>query len=172
MHSDDCHLTAVSTPFRLYEWLVMLMGLKNAPSIHQWQVTSALHKYIGKICHIYLDDIIIWSNDINKHHRNVQLVLQALKDTQLYCNLKKTKLFCREINFLGYHISQAGIVADNSKVEHILDWPIPKSTMEVCGFLGLVRYIAVFLPNLTDHMVVLTELTHKDCDKNFPAWEE
>ena len=52
MHSDDVPLTAVSTPFGLYEWLVMPMGLRNVPAIHQCQVAVALHEYIGKICHV------------------------------------------------------------------------------------------------------------------------
>ena len=59
MDPQHIHLTAVNTPLRLYEWLVMPMGLKNAPAIHQRRVTSALCELLGKICHIYLDDIVI-----------------------------------------------------------------------------------------------------------------
>ena len=51
MHPDDIPLTAVNTPWGLYEWLVMPMGIKNAPSIHQQRVTAALWPYIGRICH-------------------------------------------------------------------------------------------------------------------------
>lgn len=52
VHPDDMHLTAVTTPFRLYEWTAMSMGLRSAPAIHQRHMISALHKYIEKICHI------------------------------------------------------------------------------------------------------------------------
>ena len=68
MHPDDVPLTAVLTPFGLYEWLVMPMGLCNASAIHQHRVAVALYEYIGKICYMYLDDIIIWSNMIDEHH--------------------------------------------------------------------------------------------------------
>lgn len=78
MHPDDIGLTAVSTPFRLYEWTVMPMGLRNAPAIHQRRVTAALRQHIGKICHIYVDDIVIWSSDIDEHAKNIETVLQAL----------------------------------------------------------------------------------------------
>jgi len=71
VHPDDIHLTAVTTPFGLYEWTMMPMGYRNAPLIHQRHVTAALRKYLGKICHIYLDDIIVWSNDIVEHEKNV-----------------------------------------------------------------------------------------------------
>jgi hypothetical protein len=67
MHLDDILPTAVLTLFGLFEWMVMPMGLRNAPAIHQWHVLSTLQPHIGKICHIYLDDIIIWSNTIKKH---------------------------------------------------------------------------------------------------------
>lgn len=62
MEPLDIPLTAVLTPFGLFEWTVMPMGLKNAPVIHQHRVTTALWLWIGKICHIYLDDVVVWSN--------------------------------------------------------------------------------------------------------------
>ena len=172
MHPDNIPYTAVSTPFGLYEWLVMLMGLKNAPAIHQRRVTKALGALIGKICHIHLDDIIIWSNSLEEHNKNVALVLQALADAQLYCNPKNTYLYCEEINFLGHNISQRGIEADTSKTEHVLNWPIPESATHVHQFLGLVRYISTFLPRIAEYTAVLNELTHKDCEKKFLLWTD
>jgi hypothetical protein len=65
VHLDDLHLTAVTMPLGLYEWLAMPMGLCNSPAIHQRHMTAALREYIGKFCHIYLDDIVIWSQDVN-----------------------------------------------------------------------------------------------------------
>jgi hypothetical protein len=114
MHPDDVPLTVVSTPFGLYQWLVMPMRLQNAPAIHQCQISVelALRKYIGKICHIYLNDVVIWSNSIEEHHQNVQLILTALRDAQLYCNPKKMKLYCQSIDFLGHHILEKGVEAD------------------------------------------------------------
>ena len=58
MHPDDIKYT---TPQGAFEWLVMPLGFRNALAIHQHRVAMALQKYIGKICHVYLDDIIIWS---------------------------------------------------------------------------------------------------------------
>jgi hypothetical protein len=164
-------LTAVTTPFGLYEWVVMPMGLRNAPAIHQRRVTGALRHLIGKICHVYLDDIVIWSQNMDEHIKNIRLVFQALKDASLYVNPKKTKLFQHEIIFLGHRISERGIEADLSKVNKILDWPIPKSASEMRAFLGVVRFIANFLPNLAEHTRILNELTTKEAEKNFPEWD-
>ena len=101
MHPDDVHLTAVSTPFGLYEWLVMPMGLRNSPAIHQRRVTAALQSRIGKICHIYLDDIIIWSNTIEDHIRDVRAVFADLKAAKLYINEKEDQLVPDRAQVLG-----------------------------------------------------------------------
>ena len=96
MHPDDIHKTAVTTPFGLYKWTVMPMGFRNSPAIHQHRVTNALHDFIGKICHVFLDDIIIWSDSIDEHIHNVHMIMQALRTAKLYVNRKKTHLFCHK----------------------------------------------------------------------------
>ena len=77
-----------------------------------------LWPFIRKICHIYLDDIVIWSDSIEEHIANV---MNALREARLHVNWKKTKLFCEEVDFLGHHISQCRVEADKGKVAKILD---------------------------------------------------
>jgi hypothetical protein len=83
---------------------------------------------------------------------------------------KKSSLFCTKLKFLGHTISRRGIEADGSKVSCILEWPTPTSAKEVRQFLGLVRYIAMFLPALAEHTLLLTPLTKKECNIIFPKW--
>jgi hypothetical protein len=170
MHPDNVNLTAVNTPWGLYKWVIMPMGIKNAPAIHQRRVTAALHPWIGRICHVYMDDIVIWSKNVQEHSENVATILQALLNNKLYLNTKKTKLFCSEICFLGHHISAKGIEADEGKGDRVINWPIPTCTKHVHSFLGLVHYLSAFLPKLAEHTAILDELTMKECDKNFPTW--
>jgi hypothetical protein len=75
VHPDNVHLTAVTTPLGLYEWLAMLMGLQNSPAIHQHHVMVALRVYIG----IYLDNIVIWSNVVVEHMKHIDLIIKALQ---------------------------------------------------------------------------------------------
>lgn len=126
------------------------MGLHNTPAIHQHRVNQALRRYIGKFCHIYLDDIVIWSNSVDEHCAHARKILQALQNAGLYCNLKKTKLFQSQIHFLGHTINTKGIFPDNVKIECILNWPVPTSAKEF--------------------MQILTKLTDKEADLNFPEW--
>lgn len=162
--------TAVNTPLGLYEWLVMPQGLRNAPSVQQRRVTHALRDYIGKFCHVYLDDIIIWSQSEDEHEEHIRLILAALRKDRLYCNPKKCMFFQESLDFLGYHISRKGVSAQDSKVAAVTNFPRPKSAEEVRRFLGLVRFIAGFLENLAEYTRKLTPLTKSVCNKSFPPW--
>jgi len=170
MHPDDIQYTAVMTLGGAFEWTVMPMGFKNSPPTHQQRMNHALRHLIGKICHVYLNDIIIWSQTLEAHEKNVESVLLALRDAHLLCSLKKTSLFCMEVDFLGHHISARGIEPDASKIEKITNWKSPWSSKEVRQFLGLVRYVAIFLPKLADFTHILTPLTTKASDASFPTW--
>src|ERR1700677_5151173 len=96
--------------------------------------------------------------------------MEALCVVELFCSIKKSNLFTTEMDFLGHHISARDIEADNSKVERIMNWPKPTKEKHVRAFLGLVRYIADFLPALAEHTAILTPLTCKECNTNFPTW--
>ena len=170
MHPKDIHLTAVTTPFGLFEWTVMPMGLCNSPATHQRRMYRALRHLIGKICHVYLDDIIIWSQTIAEHKRNIAKVMEALQEAHLFCSSTKTQFFLTEVHFLGHIVSHNGIRADPAKVAAVKNWPRPRTTTQVRKFLGLVRYIAAFMPHLAEHSAALTPLTKKEYDRAFPEW--
>jgi hypothetical protein len=172
IHPDDVHKTAVSTPLGTYEWLVMPMGFRNAPPAQQRRVTNVLRQHIGTICHVYMDDIVIWSQNLEEHQHNVRTIMNTLQEARLYINKKKTTLFSYEIILLGHIISQRGIEADISKVEKITDWPRPKNVKQVQQFLGLVRYLNAFLPRLAEQTSVLSKLTTKASEKHFPEWND
>ena len=85
MNLEHILLTAISTLFGLYKWTVMPMGLCNAPATQQQRVTKALGHLIGKICHVYLDDIIIWLESEAEHIANIGKVMQVLCNEGLIC---------------------------------------------------------------------------------------
>jgi hypothetical protein len=67
VHPDDMKYLKVLTPWGPLNWTVMPMGVRNAPAFHQQRMAAALHHLIGKICHVYLDNIIIWSQTVEEH---------------------------------------------------------------------------------------------------------
>ena len=77
----------------------MPQGLCNASAIWQWFINWILWKYVGKICHVYVDDIAIFSDSLLEHHRNVRLILQALQDTGVIVSSSKSNLYADDIEF-------------------------------------------------------------------------
>ena len=169
-HPSIRHLTAFTTPFGQFEWDVMPMGFCNSPAIHQRRMYTALGPLIGRICHVYLDDIIIWSQTLEEHKINVCKVLEALHKHDLYALPKKTKLFAKQVHFLGHRISCQGLSADPKKITKITKWPTPQSATDVRSFLGLVQYLRKFVKHLASFSAVLTPLTSKEAEAAPFVW--
>ncbi|PLW29970.1 hypothetical protein PCANC_24743 [Puccinia coronata f. sp. avenae] len=123
MRKANITLTAVKTPWGLYEWIVMPIGLTNAPATHQAQLEEALGELINNFCVVYLKDIVIFSDTPELHEQHVRIVLERLRHAHLYCSPKKTKLFQHKVKFLGHWVSANRIGADDKKITHILTWP-------------------------------------------------
>ena len=100
------------------------------------------------------------------------MVLEVLRTANLYLNPKKCRFYQTELDFLGHHISARGIEANDLKAGKIVNWPVPKSATEVRSFLGLVRYISMYLPKLAELTCVLTPLTTKAAKTEFPMWTD
>ncbi|VDC02329.1 unnamed protein product [Peniophora sp. CBMAI 1063] len=172
MDPASSQYTAFKACSHVWESSVMPMGGRNTPAVQQRCLTIALGDLVGKICHVYLDDIVIWLQSLAKHQENVAKVLAALANVGLYCLLRKSTLFADSITFLGHRISHRGIEANGSKCKRVLDWPVPKNTKDVCSFLGLVHYIADFLPILAKYTRILTPLTIKAAERTWPGWQD
>lgn len=109
MREAEIPLTAVHTPWGLFERCVMPMGLTNALSTHQGRLEEALGDLSNSICVVYLDDIVVFSKSEAEHVKNTKRVLEKLQEEIFYCSQKKSKLFRKEIRFLGHWISAEGI---------------------------------------------------------------
>ncbi|KAG8501142.1 hypothetical protein CXB51_003224 [Gossypium anomalum] len=86
------------------------------------------------------DDILIYSKDDTEHAEHLRIVLQTLRDKQLYAKFSKSEFWLREVGFLGHIVSGDGIRVDPSKISAIVDWKPPKNITEVRSFLGLAGY--------------------------------
>lgn len=159
MREEDIPLTAVKTPMGLYEWVVMPMGVMNGPATHQARFEEALGDLIGRICVVYIDDIIVFSNSAEEHEEHFRLVLEGLRAARLYCSPSKSKLFRRSINFLGHEISGDGICPDEAKVEKLESWKKPTSQKQVLRSLETVQFLKNFVDGLSHYVGTLYPLT-------------
>ena len=110
----------------------MFFGLTNLPATFQALMNAIFVDLIteGKIA-VYLDDILIWSNNIDEHRKIVHEVLQHLQDHDLYFCLEKCEFECSEIKYLGLVICHSKFSMDPVKVEAVLKWSTPKNLKDV-----------------------------------------
>jgi len=163
------YLTAFRTPLGHFEYLVMPFGLRNAPSVFQRFVQDIFSDIIGSFVQVYLDDIIIYSNNEKEHIKHVRIVLQLLINNGLYAKLEKCDFHVTKTTFLGFTVSVDGLTMDKDKVKSVLDWPIPKNQKELQSFLGLCNFYRKFINNFAKNMEPLRRLLRKNTTFN---WDE
>ena len=111
---------------------------------------------------VYLDDIIIYSNNEKEHIKHVRIVLQLLINNGLYVKLKKCDFHVTKTTFLGFTVSVDGLTMDKDKVKSVLDWPIPKNQKKLQSFLGLCNFYRKFINNFDKNMEPLRRLLRKN----------
>ena len=159
---SDVVKTAFRTPFGHFEFKVLCFGLTNAPSTFQAVMNRIFAPYLGKFVLVYLDDILVYSKNPVEHVEHLRLVLQILKDNQLYGRLSKCDFFKREVLFLGHVADKDGLRVDPAKVEAVKAWQVPRDVKEVRSFLGLANYFRKFIQGYSTMVAPLTHLTRKD----------
>ena len=161
MRGEDAAKTAFRTADGLFEFTVMPFGLRNAPATFQrlMDVVFSGLKWQGLL--VYLDDIIIYSKDVEHHLAVFEQVLVRLSDAGLKLNPKKTTLVSREVNYLGHVVSADGVRPDPKKVKAVMQLLPPTSVREVRSFLGLAGYYRRFIDGFAALATPLYALTKK-----------
>jgi RNase H-like domain found in reverse transcriptase/Reverse transcriptase (RNA-dependent DNA polymerase) len=124
---------------------------------------------------MYLDDILIYSNDPAKHREHVREVLRRLRKHGLFAKADKCKWHQDLVEFLGYMLSADGLTMSIDKFQTIKDWPEPWKIKDIQSFLGFTNFYCCFIYNYSDIAVPLTRLTrkgtpwvfNKECQESF-----
>lgn len=154
----DIEKTAFSVNNGKYEFTRLPFGLKNAPAIFQRALDDILRSHIGKRCYVYIDDIIIFSPDEERHIKDIMEVFHTLQEANMKVQLDKCEFFKDEVEFLGFLISQKGIQTNPKKVEAIVNFPYPKTLKDLRSFLGLSGYYRRFVKDYAKIAKPLTNL--------------
>uniref|UniRef100_A0A8K9Y3I9 Gypsy retrotransposon integrase-like protein 1 n=1 Tax=Oncorhynchus mykiss TaxID=8022 RepID=A0A8K9Y3I9_ONCMY len=158
--------TAFNTPLGHFEYRVLPFGLANAPAVFQALVNDVLRDMLNIFVFVYLDDILIFSPSLQIHVQHVRRVLQRLLENCLFVKAEKCTFHASSVTFLGSVISAEGIKMDPAKVQAVIDWPVPKSRVELQRFLGFANFYRRFIRNFGQVAAPLTALTSvKTCFK-------
>ncbi|KAA3473928.1 RNA-directed DNA polymerase-like protein [Gossypium australe] len=109
---QDVPKTSFWTRYGHYEFLVMPFGLTNAPAIFMGLMNCVFRPYLDKFVVVFIGDILIYYRDESDHAEHQRIVLQTLKDKQLYAKFSKSVFWLREIEFLGHIVWDDGIRVD------------------------------------------------------------
>ncbi|KAI2652744.1 Transposon Tf2-6 polyprotein [Labeo rohita] len=150
--------TAFSTTNGHYEYLVMPFGLSNSPSVFQAFVNEIFRDMLHRHLIVYIDDILIYSENLETHIQQVRTVLQCLIKHQLYAKLPKCEFHQTKITFLGYIISQDGVAMDEKKVSSVVSWPRPRTVKELQRFLGFANFYRRFIRGFSQIAAPLTSM--------------
>jgi len=163
IHPEFTKYFAFATPSGQYEYLRLPFVFSEAPAEFQKRILHVFNDLIreNKLL-IYIDDLLIASVNIEENLEILEKVLIRLREYGLELNLSKCSFLKKEIEYLGYLVSESGITLCKRHVQAVLEFPQPKSVKELQGFLGLCNYFRRFIQNFAVKTGPLQALLKKD----------
>ena len=161
--------TTFRTRYGSFEWLVMPFGLSNAPAVFERFMNDIFSDLLDVCVIVYLDDILIYSDDMSQHKKHVKEVLRRLRQHGLYANAEKCEFHKDTVEYLGFILSPNGLLMSKEKVQTIIDWPEPRKVKDVQSFLGFANFYRRFIFGYSEITIPLTRLTRKNAPWNFDS---
>ena len=155
-------LTAMGTPYGVYIFNVLAMGLSLASYVFESTIRDITKDLKGVIN--IADDILVYGSTVEEHDRNLLALLDRALEVNLTLNQKKFKFKCTSVPFFGNILTDNGIKPDPNKVESIKNWPIPKTVKDLQSFLGAVNFLGKFIQGLSSLRSSLQGLIKKDAE--------
>ena len=109
----------------------MPFGLTNTPAVFMCLMNNVMDKYLDNFVVVFIDDILIYSKSKEEHKEQLKIVLQELREHQLYAKFSKCDFFKDKIQYLGHVVTKEGIFVNPKKIKEIKEWLVPKYVTDV-----------------------------------------
>ncbi|XP_028411133.1 uncharacterized protein K02A2.6-like [Dendronephthya gigantea] len=149
-------LCTFNTPFGRYRFKRLPFGISSAPEVFQKVMTTLLEGLDGVEC--IADDILVWGKDISQHNQRLRSVLDRCQERNLKLNREKCEIQRTQLTYVGHLLTADGLQPDPEKIRAIQQMPEPADKQAVMRFMGMVQYLAKFLPNLSEISAPLRSL--------------
>ena len=156
--------TAFVTLTGLYQYKVLPYGLTNAPGTFQRLMNHVLHGLNWVKCLVYLDDIVVFSSEFETHIKDLESVFKRLQSASLKLQPSKCVFATNEMIYLGYLVSNKGLLPDPSKIKAIKSINYLQSPTDIRSFMGIISYYRRFIPKLSQLAYPLYELTRDNIE--------
>jgi hypothetical protein len=103
----------------------------NASTHFMYLMNSVFMLELDKFIMVFIDDILIYSRSMKEHEEHLRIVLQRLREHQLYAMFSKCEFWIKDVPFLGHVVSPEGITVDPDKVKEVVEWKPPTTVFEV-----------------------------------------
>ena len=157
-------LTTFKTRYSSFKYKVLPFGLTNRPASFQRFINLVLNEYLDKFYIVFVDDMLIYSEDPLEHKVYIKKVLQRLREAGLQAAIYKCEFSVIKTRFLGFIIGIDGIQTDLSKVSTIIDWEIPTTKTSIRSFLGFCNFYWRFIRNYSRIIRPMNQLLRDDVE--------
>ena len=157
---ESSDLLTFNTQFGRYKFNRMPFGIHSASEIFQREVTKIISGINGVANS--QDDIIVWGDTVESHDQRLTEVLHRVREHGLKLNESKCQFRTNQLTFLGHIVSSEGIKPDPKKISAITNMPTPTNKQELQRFMGMVNYLAKFIPKLSAETAPLRLLLQKE----------
>nr|CAB3504899.1 unnamed protein product [Digitaria exilis] len=158
----DIPKTAFVTRYGQFEFTVVSFGLTNAPPYFMNMMNKVFMDELDCFVVVFIDDILIYSETAEDHEKHLGIVLEKLRQNQLYAKFSKCEFWLEKVAFLGHVLSAEGVAVDPEKVTAVSEWQQPKNVTEIRSFLGLAGYYRRFIENFSRIAKPMTELLKEE----------
>ncbi|XP_056109383.1 uncharacterized protein K02A2.6-like [Rhinichthys klamathensis goyatoka] len=162
LDDDSSKLCTFNTPIGRYRFLRLPFGISSASEVFQRAVAQMIEDLDGVIN--IVDDLLVWGETVQEHDARLRKLLQRAREYNLKLNKKKCQIRTSQIKYIGHVLTADGLKPDEEKVRAVVQLPTPEDKQDLQRFLGMLQYLAKFIPNLSEVSAPLRQLLENDVE--------
>ena len=156
---ENEHKIAFLIRYNLFEYVVMSFELCNASNTFQFFINATFREYLNDFCTVYLNDILIYSDNRENHTEHVNKVLERLQKIELFLDIDKCEFFTTEMKYLSLIITIEDIKMNSIKIDVVINWKTSRCLKNVQAFLRFANFYRRFIFDYSRITISLIKLT-------------